>query len=209
MRVEEAAHVLAVPRTVGRTELRSAYKAAAFSAHPDRGGDRREFELVTRAYKVLARLQDPREPAQRTLADVQKERASTDQRGRASSKQLDAPKQDHDAPPRDAAASFNARFVKTKDADDDGLGDWLGRAVPEKQRPPEAVKFEHFHDTFRRLADSRCRAVVPKKVDLLPAGCGLGAKSLGGKSVTFDSDSTLSSRSLQFADLRSAYPIDT
>jgi hypothetical protein len=62
------------------------------------------------------------------------------------------------------------------------------------------VKFEHFHDTFRRLADSRCRA-VGAKVDLFrQRGCFTKGIEPGRQSGHHGSDSTLSSRSLQFAD---------
>lgn len=45
--------LLGVPEHAGPEEIRRAFRARALATHPDRGGDRAEFELVVLAFETL------------------------------------------------------------------------------------------------------------------------------------------------------------
>jgi hypothetical protein len=56
--------VLGVRERATREDIKRAYRARVLETHPDRGGDRAEFEAVVRAYEALADA-DPVAPARR------------------------------------------------------------------------------------------------------------------------------------------------
>ena len=48
--------VLGLPKNFTLEQLKTAYKAAAFKTHPDKGGNEYLFKIVTNSYKYLNKV---------------------------------------------------------------------------------------------------------------------------------------------------------
>ncbi len=64
--------LLGVDIDAGPDEIRRAFRAQALVTHPDRGGDRVEFELVVLAFETLQHVDvaSPRSPREPAAADA-------------------------------------------------------------------------------------------------------------------------------------------
>lgn len=60
-------HILGVSQTASSEEIRRAYRKAAASAHPDKGGDDEKMAEINRAYEILS------DPARRARYDTGKD----------------------------------------------------------------------------------------------------------------------------------------
>jgi len=123
--------VLGLQEEVALTEeaLKKAYKKAAISAHPDKGGSEEQFESITRAYAYLSEIiklvkgQRTKDGEQAALPDL--ENVNKQRREATVSFQQAEPVRLN--PKNLNMKSFNELFDKTRipDPDEDGYGDWL------------------------------------------------------------------------------------
>jgi curved DNA-binding protein CbpA len=147
--------ILNLEEEVALTEstLKSAYKKAVLSAHPDKGGSEKEFEAVTRAYAYLGEILKRIHGGRGTEGKVEAPVALQGNREQDADKwkmvepvQLNAKNLDMNR--------FNTMFEKTRipDPEESGYGDWLkgGGDVAEAQGPKFSGKFnrEVFHRAF-------------------------------------------------------------
>lgn len=54
--------LLGLDTSASRSDVASAFRAAALRCHPDHGGDRREFEEIYAAYAALRDMPAPKKP---------------------------------------------------------------------------------------------------------------------------------------------------
>ena len=123
--------VLGLQEEVALTEdaLKKAYKKAAISAHPDKGGSEEQFESITRAYAYLSEIiklvkgQRTKDGEQAALPDL--ENVNKQRRDETVNFQQAEPVRLN--PKNLNMKSFNELFDKTRipDPDEDGYGDWL------------------------------------------------------------------------------------
>lgn len=123
--------VLGLQEEVALTEdaLKKAYKKAAISAHPDKGGSEEQFESITRAYAYLSEIiklvkgQRTKDGEQAALPDL--ENVNKQRRDESVNFQQAEPVRLN--PKNLNMKSFNELFDKTRipDPDEDGYGDWL------------------------------------------------------------------------------------
>jgi curved DNA-binding protein CbpA len=151
--------VLGIQEEVALTEetLKKAYKRAAISAHPDKGGSEEQFEAVTRAYaylnEILRRVKGGREKEGKVEAPaILNEGRKGDAEAwkhvepvRLNPKNLDM-------------NAFNRMFEQTHlpDPDTDGYGDWLKTAGGVTEDTPKfGGKFNR--DIFNSMFDDKAR----------------------------------------------------
>jgi len=188
------------------TSLRAAYKRAALTSHPDKGGSEQKFEAVTRAYayltEILRRIQGGREKAgvveaPETLKDS-RQTASKDwemvQPVRLNPKKLDM-------------NTFNQMFEQTRmpDPDDEGYGDWLkdpGAADTGSKKFSGKFNRDVFNSTFeeeaRKRATGSSAIMAPKAMILAPThGVELGRTASGDYTAAANAQ-------MKYTDLRQA-----
>mmetsp|Transcript_53099 Transcript_53099/g.153156 ORF Transcript_53099/g.153156 Transcript_53099/m.153156 type:complete len:840 (+) Transcript_53099:69-2588(+) len=113
--------LLGVERTAELREIRAKFRAKVLTDHPDKGGDPKHFQMLNKAYNVLA---DPEKRKRydstgRTTFSAEEEFAATFGDGRMSQEQR--PKE------ADAAAVINMseRVAKGASEHEDGFAEWL------------------------------------------------------------------------------------
>jgi curved DNA-binding protein CbpA len=201
--------VLGLEEEVALTEdaLKKAYKKAALRAHPDKGGNERDFEAITRAHAYLGeillrvkggrtkegkveapdRLRDTREGASKEWEMVEPVRLNP--------KKLDM-------------NLFNQMFEQTRipDPEEDGYGDWLKGGDTASSTPNFGGKFNRdvFNRAFEEEAQKRQTSSAmtvrqPEALTLAPnSGVELGRTGGGGFTAAANAN-------LKFTDLRNAY----
>ena len=214
--------VLSLEEEVALTDeaLKKAYKKAATTAHPDKGGSEEAFEAVTRSYAYLSEILK-RINGGRTKESVV-EAPTVLTQGRSE----DSKVWQHIEPVRLNAKNldmnaFNQLFEKTRmpDPDDDGYGDWLkteeGRGPSGPGGPKFGGKFNRdvFHQMFsdeikksggRRGAESHQLAVMnTQPITLAPSmGVELGRDRPADYTAAANAN-------LKYTDLKSAYTTDS
>jgi len=201
--------VLGLEEEVALTEdaLKKAYKKAALKAHPDKGGNEKDFEAITRAHAYLGEI----------LLRVKG--------GRVKEGKVEAPDRLRDT--RDGASKewemvepvrlnpkkldmnlFNQMFEQTRipDPEEDGYGDWLKGGDAASSTPNFGGKFNRdvFNRAFeeeahKRQASSAMTVRQPEALTLAPnSGVELGRTGGGGFTAAANAN-------LKFTDLRNAY----
>lgn len=214
--------VLSLEEEVALTDeaLKKAYKKAATTAHPDKGGSEEAFEAVTRSYAYLSEILK-RINGGRTKESVV-EAPTVLTQGRSE----DSKVWQHIEPVRLNAKNldmnaFNQLFEQTRmpDPDDDGYGDWLkteeGRGPSGPGGPKFGGKFNRdvFHQMFsdeikksggRRGAESHQLAVMnTQPITLAPSmGVELGRDRPADYTAAANAN-------LKYTDLKSAYTTDS
>lgn len=210
---EEALSVLGIPDSDGLTHdrLKSAYKRASLSAHPDKpGGSEAAFDALRRAYQYVEKILDrvkPRMTADETARMTAPVTAETARKVRAAAAIPDAPKIQLSAKKLDMAV-FNKLFEENRLPDptrDSGYGDWLKSqegddGIVADPRLKGKFNQEVFESVFRERAGRGSDAIVKRlEPDSLIS---LGGTELGGDARNFTS---AMGADTQFMDLKEAY----
>lgn len=186
--------------------LRTAYKRASLSAHPDKGGSAAAFDGLRRAYRYVERILDrvkPRttaEETQRMSAPVTMENARASRAEPVAPVKLSAKKLD--------MSTFNKLFEENRLPDptrDSGYGDWLksqdgSDSVTSDPRLKGKFNQEAFETVFREKAMRHGGEIVKR---LEPdAIVSTGGTELGGDTRNFTASFGAGT---QFTDLKEAY----
>ena len=208
--------ILNLEEEVALTEstLKSAYKKAVLSAHPDKGGSEKEFEAVTRAYAYLGEILKRIHGGRGTEGKVEAPVALQGNREQDADKwkmvepvQLNAKNLDMNR--------FNTMFEKTRipDPEESGYGDWLkgGGDVAETQGPKFSGKFnrEVFHRAFEdenkaRQTQTRQQGGV-MTVQEQSLASRLGYATELGRTARDDYTVSANDPGLKYTDLKKAY----
>jgi hypothetical protein len=207
---QEALGLLGISETDALTHelLRTAYKRASLSAHPDKGGSAAAFDGLRRAYRYVERILDrvkPRttaEETQRMSAPVTMEnaRASRAEAEPVAPVKLSAKKLD--------MSTFNKLFEENRLPDptrDSGYGDWLksqdgSDSVTADPRLKGKFNQEAFETVFREKAMRHGGEIVKR---LEPdAIVSTGGTELGADTRNFTASFGAGT---QFTDLKEAY----
>jgi len=208
--------ILNLEEEVALTEstLKSAYKKAVLSAHPDKGGSEKEFEAVTRAYAYLGEILKRIHGGRGTEGKVEAPTALQGNREQDADKwkmvepvQLNAKNLDMNR--------FNTMFEKTRipDPEESGYGDWLkgGGDVAEAQGPKFSGKFnrEVFHRAFEdenkaRQTQTRQQGGV-MTVQEQSLASRLGYATELGRTARDDYTVSANDPGLKYTDLKKAY----
>lgn len=205
--------VLGLEEEVALTEeaLKAAYKKAAFKAHPDKGGNEKTFEMVTRSYAYLTEILRRIRGGRDQLKKVEAPTALKDERHKESQEfqhvqpiKLDPNKLDMNA--------FNQMFEKTRipDPEEEGYGDWL-RTEGSTSAPNFSGKFNRdvFNQAFvdesakHNKNSSQLAIASPQSLTLAPSfGVELGRG--GGGDFTAAANSQM-----KYTDLKAAYTTES
>ena len=202
--------VLGLQEEVALTDdaLKKAYKRAALSVHPDKGGSEQDFEAVTRAHAYLGEI----------LLRIKG--------GRAKEGVVEAPNRLQDGRQKDMKQwemvepvrlnpqkldmnAFNQMFEQTRipDPDEDGYGDWL-KTTDTDSSTAFSGKFNRdvfnraFEDDARRKTVGNVQDLAirqPQALTLPSAGVELGRQ--GG-------NYTAATGGLKYTDLKNAYTLE-
>lgn len=204
--------VLGLEEEVALTEeaLKKAYKRAAVSAHPDKGGSEEEFEAITRAHAYLGEILRRIKGGRTVEGKVEAPQALKDSRS-GDAKQWEMVQPVRLNPKKLDLNAFNQMFEQTRipDPDDEGYGDWLKAADGAAAGPKFSGKFNRdvFNQMFEEEAARSRRAGggselalrQPEALTLAPThGVELGR----GRPETY---TAAANASLKFTDLKSAY----
>ena len=208
--------ILNLEEEVALTEstLKSAYKKAVLSAHPDKGGSEKEFEAVTRAYAYLGEILKRIHGGRGTEGKVEAPVALQGNREQDADKwkmvepvQLNAKNLDMNR--------FNTMFEKTRipDPEESGYGDWLkgGGDVAEAQGPKFSGKFnrEVFHRAFedenkgRHTSARQQGGVMTVQEQSLASRLGYATEL--GRTARDDYTVAANDPGLKYTDLKKAY----
>ena len=186
--------------------LRSAYKRASLSAHPDKGGSAAAFDGLRRAYRYVERILDrvkPRTSAEEkqrmsapvTMESARASRAEAEVPVKLSAKKLDM-------------STFNKLFEENRLPDptrDSGYGDWLksqdgSDSVAADPRLKGKFNQDAFETVFREKAMRHGGEIVKR---LEPdAMVSTGGTELGADTRNFTASF---GSGTQFTDLKEAY----
>ena len=205
--------VLGLEEEVALTEdaLKTAYKKAAFKAHPDKGGSEKAFEMVTRSYAYLSEILRRIRGGRDQLKKVEAPNALKDERFKESKEfqhvqpvRLNPDKLDMNA--------FNQMFEKTRvpDPEEEGYGDWL-RTESSSNTPNFSGKFNR--DVFNQMfvdessksnrPSNQLSVVSPQAVVMAPT---MGVEIGRGKPEDFTAPFNASTK---YTDLRAAYTTES
>ena len=208
--------ILNLEEEVALTEstLKSAYKKAVLSAHPDKGGSEKEFEAVTRAYAYLGEILKRIHGGRGTEGKVEAPTALQGNREQDADKwkmvepvQLNAKNLDMNR--------FNTMFEKTRipDPEESGYGDWLkgGGDMAESQGPKFSGKFnrEVFHRAFedenkaRQTSARQQGGVMTVQEQSLASRLGYATEL--GRTARDDYTVAANDPGLKYTDLKKAY----
>ena len=208
--------ILNLEEEVALTEsiLKSAYKKAVLSAHPDKGGSEKEFEAVTRAYAYLGDILKRIHGGRGTEGKVEAPVALQGNREQDADKwkmvepvQLNAKNLDMNR--------FNTMFEKTRipDPEESGYGDWLkgGGEAAEAQGPKFSGKFnrEVFHRAFedenkaRQTSARQQGGVMTVQEQSLASRLGYATEL--GRTARDDYTVSANDPGLKYTDLKKAY----
>ena len=208
--------ILNLEEEVALTEstLKSAYKKAVLSAHPDKGGSEKDFEAVTRAYAYLGEILKRIHGGRGTEGKVEAPTALQGNREQDADKwkmvepvQLNAKNLDMNR--------FNTMFEKTRipDPEESGYGDWLkgGGDMAESQGPKFSGKFnrEVFHRAFedenkaRQTSARQQGGVMTVQEQSLASRLGYATEL--GRTARDDYTVAANDPGLKYTDLKKAY----
>lgn len=201
--------VLGLEEEVALTEesLKKAYKRSALKAHPDKGGNDREFEAVTRAHAYLGEILLRIKGGRAKEGKVEAPEALRDTRDGASKDwQMVEPVRLN--PKKLDMNLFNQMFEQTRipDPEEDGYGDWLKGSEGESAGPKFGGKFNRdvfnraFEDEARNRASSQALTVQQPEALILATNAGVELGRTGGGGFT-----AAPNANMKFTDLRNAY----
>lgn len=201
--------VLGLEEEVALTEesLKKAYKRSALKAHPDKGGNDREFEAVTRAHAYLGEILLRIKGGRAKEGKVEAPEALRDTRDGASKDwQMVEPVRLN--PKKLDMNLFNQMFEQTRipDPEEDGYGDWLKGSEGESTGPKFGGKFNRdvfnraFEDEARNRASSQALTVQQPEALILATNAGVELGRTGGGGFT-----AAPNANMKFTDLRNAY----
>lgn len=201
--------VLGLEEEVALTEesLKKAYKRSALKAHPDKGGNDREFEAVTRAHAYLGEILLRIKGGRAKEGKVEAPEALRDTRDGASKDwQMVEPVRLN--PKKLDMNLFNQMFEQTRipDPEEDGYGDWLKGSGGESTGPKFGGKFNRdvfnraFEDEARNRATSQALTVQQPEALILATNAGVELGRTGGGGFT-----AAPNANMKFTDLRNAY----
>jgi len=206
--------VLGIQEEVALTEeiLKKAYKRAAITAHPDKGGSEDKFEAITRAYAYLSEI-IKRLQGGRTTASVVEAPATL-----TSGRTTDAKAWQHIEPvklnPKNLdTTAFNQMFEKTHivDPDHDGYGDWLKDETGDAKTKAFTGKFNR--DVFNSMFDAEAkRKGVTSNQLIHPEAMALTLAPSMGLEIGRERPDTFTpapNSKQHFSDLKDAYSRET
>ena len=201
--------VLGLEEEVALTEdaLKKAYKKAALKAHPDKGGNERDFEAITRAHAYLGEILLRVKGGRTKEGKVEAPEQLRDTRSGAS-KEWEMVEPVRLNPKKLDMNLFNQMFEQTRipDPEEDGYGDWLKGADTQTNGPNFGGKFNRdvFNKAFeeealKKQGSSAMTVRQPEALTLAPnSGVELGRSAGGGFTAAANAN-------LKFTDLRNAY----
>ena len=208
--------VLGIQEEVALTEeiLKKAYKRAAVTAHPDKGGSEEKFEAITRAYAYLSEI-IKRLQGGRSAASVVEAPATL-----TSGRTAEATAWQHIEPvklnPKNLdTTAFNQMFEKTHlvDPDHDGYGDWLKDETGDAKAKAFTGKFNRdvFNTMFdaeakRKGAASTSNQLIHPEAMAMTLAPSMGLEIGRERPDTF---TTAPNSKQQFTDLKDAYSRET
>ena len=205
--------ILNLEEEVALTEsgLKSAYKKAVLTAHPDKGGTEKEFEAVTRAYaylgEILKRIHGGRAAEGKVEAPTALQGNRTQEADKW--KMVDPVSLN---PKNLDLNHFNNMFEKTRipDPEESGYGDWLkGEDSKGGQGPKFSGKFNRdvFHKAFEEenkgRTPSSARGVMTVQEQSLASRLGYATEL--GRSARDDYTVAANDPGLKYTDLKKAY----
>lgn len=191
--------------------LKSAYKKAALRNHPDKGGNEKMFEKVTRAYAYLSEILRRIHGGRNTESKVEAPNVLKDSRKSESKEwqhvepvKLNPKKLDLDA--------FNKMFEQTRipDPEEDGYGDWLKNEQASSSSATFSGKFNR--DVFNQMFDDEAKKHAhtgnfiihqPEALIMSPT---MGIELGRGKPESYTAPST--GKNMYFTDLKQAYTLE-
>jgi curved DNA-binding protein CbpA len=191
--------------------LKSAYKKSALRNHPDKGGNEKMFEKVTRAYaylnEILRRIHGGRKSESKVEApNVLKDSRKTDSKEwqQVEPVKLNPKKLDLDA--------FNKMFEQTRipDPEEDGSGDWLKNEQSASSSTTFSGKFNR--DVFNQMFDDEAKKnahtgnFIVHQPEALIMSPTMGIEIGRGKPESYTAPST--GKNMYFTDLKQAYTLE-
>ena len=191
--------------------LKSAYKKSALRNHPDKGGNEKMFEKVTRAYaylnEILRRIHGGRKSESKVEApNVLKDSRKTDSKEwqQVEPVKLNPKKLDLDA--------FNKMFEQTRipDPEEDGYGDWLKNEQSASSSTTFSGKFNR--DVFNQMFDDEAKKnahsgnFIVHQPEALIMSPTMGIEIGRGKPESYTAPST--GKNMYFTDLKQAYTLE-
>lgn len=219
--------ILNVPKNFSIEQLKDQYKKIALKVHPDKGGSKELFLLVTKAFKMLVaeynrRVSDKQyndlksdfakfmeqQLGQRANKETQmNEQTNTKQHAKKHAKQTSSSRFDKE---RFDVDKFNAIFDENKmeDVTDKGYKEWM-----EKQKAPEQKKLKNFNiDNFNRHfdkssnIDNKNKYIVQyKEPEALVCAKKIAFTELGKEDIDDFSGDNMTKKQINYMDYRVAH----
>jgi len=194
--------VLGVDKNCSWDTLKSAYRRTAMLVHPDKGGSKQIFNLVTECFRKVAhdyKLRVEQKPHHVLKQEAQQYYADRP----VSSKNMD----------QDFLKRFNQAFEENKLEDDADFG--YGSMMVESSKKREDIEIpkimkkynkEKFNQVFEKEVPLSKEVVIYKEPEPLQLGKTLQYTELGGKVNDFSSSVEAGEkRNLQYTDYKKAY----
>ena len=208
--------VLALEEEVALTEeaLKTAYKKAAFKAHPDKGGSEKAFEMVTRSYAYLSEILHRIRGGRDQLKKVEAPTALKDERFK-DSKQFQHVQPVKLDPNNLNMNAFNQMFEQTRipDPEEEGYGDWLRAEQTSTATPNFSGKFNRdvFNEMFvdesakqkQNQSNNQLAIASPQALTMNP---GFGIELGRGKVEDY---TAAANSHLHYVDLKAAYTTES
>lgn len=189
--------------------LKSAYKKSALRNHPDKGGDEKAFEKVTRAYAYLSEILQRIHGGRKSEGKVEAPNVLKDSRT-SESKEWEHVKPVKLNPKNLDVDAFNKMFEQTRvpDPEEDGYGDWL-KSEDTSKAPTFSGKFNR--DVFNKMFDEEAKRnmksdyqIVAQPEALLMAPT-MGIEIGRGKPESYTAPI---GKNMYFTDLKQAYTVE-
>lgn len=188
--------------------LKSSYKKAALRNHPDKGGNEKAFEKVTRAYAYLSEILQRIHGGRKSESKVEAPTVLKDSRT-SESKEWEHVKPVRLNPKKLDIDAFNKMFEQTRvpDPEEDGYGDWLKNEEASKA-PTFSGKFNR--DVFNKMFDDEAKRnkneyqLIAQPEALLMAPT-MGIEIGRGKPESYTAPI---GKNMYFTDLKQAYTVE-
>jgi curved DNA-binding protein CbpA len=190
--------ILGVSKKFTLQELRDKYKALAIQVHPDKGGTKELFLLVTKCYKALLQEHE-RRASQKEFHELKTAFTKTQSQPRAPSSNTD--KFDLD--------KFNKVFSDNRlsNAYDNGYKEWMSDE-PVKDIPKTKISMDKFNQEFEKSSriDKTNKYIVKyREPEPLVASKKIGFTELGEEHVDDFSGENTTNKALNYMDYRVAH----
>ena len=189
--------------------LKNAYKKAILRHHPDKGGNEKDFEKVTRAYAYLGEILRRIHGGRNVTSKVEEPNILKDSRAKEyqTVKHVEPIKLN---PKKLDMNAFNQMFEQTRipDPDEDGYGDWLKDTKESASNNKFSGKFNR--DVFNKAFEDEAKDLGQNYIVHQPQSM-IMAPSLGvelGRDKP-DSYTAAYNSGLKFTDLKQAYTTES